>query len=334
MINFDKNHKALVATLFIVFAILSIGVSIVPALQMQSGLKPLPNMKPLTDREREGLHIYIAEGCVACHSQQVRAIQMDDMWGTRPSIPSDYYYSKQRMDVWRQSPSLLGSERTGPDLTNVGKRQPAQTWHLLHLYNPRTVVKESIMPAYPWLFKEVKEPGKNDVVVNIPAEFAKNPSMKIVATEKALKLVEYLQSLKQADLNGDNMVNFLPSKKKEKAEKGENASAGGPDGSTLYANTCAACHQSNGEGLKGAFPPLAKSPIVTDEDPTKMIEIILHGYDSRDEYAVMPPFKDQLSDEEIAAIATHERSSWGNQASKVTAEQVKKIRESFKEAVQ
>lgn len=328
MINFDTNHKALVFTLFIVFAILSIGVSIVPAYQMQDN-EPLPEADPLTPRQRAGLKTYIGEGCVACHSQQVRNIEMDDMWGSRPSIPSDYYYSKQRLDVWRQSPSLLGSERTGPDLTNIGKRQPSLEWHLLHLYNPRSVVEASVMPAYPWLFEEKTEPGEDDVVLNVPEDFLKDPSKKIVATEKALELVAYLQSLKQADL--EKPVKFIPSKKLKDTEgKPGDGSTPKIDGAALYTNTCASCHQANGQGLKGAFPPLAGSNIVNDEDPELLIQIMLMGYDARPEYAVMPAFADQLSDEEIAAIANHERSSWGNKASEITAEQVQKIRETVK----
>src|SRR5699024_7809009 len=122
---------------------------------------------------------------------------MDNVWGDRPSIPSDYYYSKQRLDIWRQSPSLLGSERTGPDLTNVGKRQPGDQWHLLHLYNPRIVVEESVMPAYPWLFEHQEKPSKEAITVDIPHTFKKGQGT-VVATEDALNLVAYLKSLKQA----------------------------------------------------------------------------------------------------------------------------------------
>lgn len=330
MINFDKDHRGLVNTLLTVFVILSIGVAIVPAFQMQDN-EPLPEAEPLTPVERAGLKSYISEGCVACHSQQVRNIEMDDMWGSRPSIPSDYYYSKQRLDFWRQSPSLLGSERTGPDLTNIGQRQPSLEWHLLHLYNPRSVVEASVMPAYPWLFEEKAEPAGDDVVVNVPDEFLKDPGKKIVATEEVLQLVAYLQSLKQVDLGGKNPVEFIPSKKL-KVDDELPASGGKPkiDGAALYSNTCASCHQQDGSGLKGAFPPLAGSSIVTDEDPEMLIEVILRGYDARDEYAVMPAFADQLTDEQIAAIANHERSSWGNNATPISAEQVKKIREFVK----
>jgi len=309
-----------------VFAGLSILIAVVPAYQMQK-TQPLPSMQPMTEAQVKGLDRYISEGCVACHTQQVRNIEMDKVWGGRPSVPSDYYYSKKRMDVWRQSPSILGSERTGPDLTNVGKRQAGREWHLLHLYNPRSVVKESVMPGYPWLFteKSEKEVTDKDVVVPVPAKFLRNSTRKIVASKEVLDLVEYLVSLKQPDMEA--VYDFIPALKKDKPAAAEGTPAALPDGSVLYSNTCAACHQADGKGLPGAFPPLAGSPIVNDASPETLIRIILQGYDARAEYGVMAPFADMLSDEEIAAIATHERSSWGNKAPAVTPEEVKKVRE-------
>lgn len=331
MLNMNQNHKTLVNTSIIVFVLLSILVAVIPAYQMQ-GTKALPSMKPLTPQENKGLHIYVSENCAACHTQQVRNIEMDKVWGDRPSIPSDYYYSKQRLDVWRQSPSLLGSERTGPDLTNIGKRQSGKEWHLLHLYNPRTVVKASIMPGYPWLFieKDSSAVAKTDVVVAVPAEFLTNKSKKIVATQNALNLVAYLISLKQPDIGNTKVGDFIPALKKDKVAAGNGAAPGLPDGATLYASTCQACHQADGKGLAGAFPPLAGSPIVNDANPEMLIKIILQGYDARAEYGIMTPFADVLSDEEIAAIATHERSSWGNNAPAVKPEDVKKIRDFIK----
>jgi len=255
---------------------------------------------------------------------------MDKIWGQRPSMASDYFFSKARMDVWRQSPSLLGSERTGPDLTNVGQRKPAQEWHLLHLYNPRIVVKESVMPAYKWLFteKNENEVTSKDIVVPVPANFLNDGGKKIVATQEAVNLVRYLQSLKQAPLPGESAPAFIPFNEKKQVAGNADAGAGEtlPDGKNLYKQTCAACHQTDGNGLPGAFPPLAKSGVVTNEDPETLITIILQGYDARTEYGVMPPFADQLSDEEIAAIANYERSNWGNDAAPVSAEDVKKIR--------
>lgn len=329
MLNFHKEHKNLVLTSGLVFIALSIMIAVLPAFQMQE-VEPIPGQKPLTAQEQRGLRVYVSENCMACHTQQVRNIEMDKVWGDRPSIPSDYVYSKERLDIWRQSPSLLGSERTGPDLTTIGKRQPSEDWHLLHLYNPRAVVAESVMPSYPWLFR-VKDSTlirPEDKVVAVPKEFFDRPGKKIVATEDALWLVDYLKSLKQTEMPGMDMSDFIPSTRKniEEAVAGGSSSSG-LDGASLYKQTCAACHQDNGKGVAGAFPPLAGSATVTKDDPELLIRIIIQGYNSRPDYAVMPPFGDMLSDAEIAAIATHERSSWGNNASEVTEDQVKQIRE-------
>ncbi|HET8839779.1 MAG TPA: cbb3-type cytochrome c oxidase subunit II [Flavobacteriaceae bacterium] len=169
MFNFHKDLKMLMIVAGGIYLVLVFFVSIVPANDL-AYVEPLPTAEPLNDMERKGLEVYVAENCVACHTQQVRNIEMDKMWGDRPSIPSDFYYDKQRIDVWRQSPSLLGSERTGPDLTNIGKRQPSEAWHLLHLYNPRSVVDASIMPSYAWLFeeKDSTQITEDDVVLNVP----------------------------------------------------------------------------------------------------------------------------------------------------------------------
>ncbi|MCG8331224.1 MAG: cytochrome c [Chitinophagales bacterium] len=325
MFNLSKNHQTLALTSFMVFVFLSVLIAVVPAAQMQESVQPLSQAVDLTPQERDGLHTYISEGCVACHTQQVRNIEMDDMWGDRPSLPSDYYYSKQRMSLWQQSPSLLGSERTGPDLTNVGKRQPSEDWHFLHLYNPRIVVKESVMPPYPWLFREVWKPDSADIKINVPAQFLRDTSKVVVATQKAINLVRYLQSLKQVDPSFV-VEGFIPSSRTEDFFESNQAEAE-LDGQALYIQNCAACHQASGEGLAGAFPPLKGSKIVLDEDYELMVRIILQGYDARTEYGVMPALADQLSDAEIAAIVNYERNSWGNEASKVSKDDIERIRD-------
>ena len=327
MLNFHKEHKNLVLTAGVVFIALSILIAIIPAFQMQK-TEPIPDEKPLTANEREGLHVYVSENCMACHTQQVRNIEMDKMWGSRPSIPSDYFYSKKRLDVWRQSPSVLGSERTGPDLTNIGVRQPSEDWHLLHLYNPRAVVSASVMPSYPWMFREVDSLAlrEDDKVVAVPKNLFNKPGKKIVASNDALRLVDYLKYLKQTDMPSGTIDDFIPALKKIQAERSE----GGKqtlDGAKLYAQVCAACHQDSGKGIVGAFPPLEGSSIVNDANTEILIRIVLQGYNARTEYGVMPPFGDQLTDAEVAAILTHERSSWGNAAAPVTEDDVAKIRQ-------
>src|SRR5690606_32238983 len=196
----------------------------------------------------------------------------------------------------------------------------------LHLYNPRTVVKESIMPGYPWLFEEKNEEDvtSDDKLVPVPAAFLRNPNKKIIATQNVLDLVAYLQSLEQPAIDGDRTVEIMASFKK-KNDTGPTENSNLLDGASLYTGSCGACDQADGKGLAGAFPPLAGSPIVNDENPEMLIKIILQGYDARAEYSVMAPFADILTDEEIAAIATHERSSWGNNASAVTPEEVQQI---------
>ncbi|WP_375580005.1 cbb3-type cytochrome c oxidase subunit II [Marivirga tractuosa] len=328
MFNFHKDHRKLVLTALLVFVFLSTIIAIVPSYQMQD-VEPLPQQEELSEEAIKGLQVYVSEGCVACHTQQVRNIEMDKVWGSRPSMPSDYYYSKQRMNTWQQSPSLLGSERTGPDLTSIGDRQPGASWHLLHFYNPRIVVNESVMPAYTYLFehKEEDEVRVGEKVVDIPSEFLKEKGKVVVASEKVNNLIAYMQSLKQTELPSAN--DFIPSKKQESKSSTNlegKRNEDGLDGKQLYSQSCSACHQQNGEGLKGAFPPLKGSEVVTNENPELLIKIILQGYDARSEYGQMPGFATQLSDAEIAAIANHERNTWGNSATKVSEEEVKKIR--------
>ena len=105
-------------------------------------------------------------------------------WG-RASVPADYFHDR---------PHLLGTMRTGPDLLNIGVRQPSQDWHLGHLYQPRAYVPGSNMPAYRYLFvhKDAAEDG--DVVVALPPGQGV-PGKVTVATRDATDLVRYLQSL-------------------------------------------------------------------------------------------------------------------------------------------
>ena len=332
MLNFNTDHKALVWTMFSVFFALTLGVAIYPAFQMDNGYEPLPSQSEMTQQEIRGQEIFIAEGCVACHTQQVRNIEMDKTWGERPALPEDYYYSKQRMGIWRQTPSTLGSERTGPDLTDVGKRQPLNSWHLLHLYEPRAVSKNSIMPSYRWFFDEVDEQfvDPSDVVVSAPKKYKEDPNKKIIATREALDLVAYLTSLKQPELPEDREApEFIPLSKKDKNmvnSGGDSGSSSGVNGKNLFASTCASCHQSSGKGVPGAFPPLSGSGIVNLKNPKDAIKIVLQGRNVLPDYAAMPPFGDQLSDEEVAAILTYDRSSWGNDAPPVKPATVEKIR--------
>ncbi|MFC0512760.1 cbb3-type cytochrome c oxidase subunit II [Mucilaginibacter angelicae] len=333
-----NNHKKLFTAALCFFLLLTFFVAIGPAFTSQNNNAPLPGSKPLTSLQTEGKAVFIAEGCVACHTQQVRNVEMDKVWGARPNIAADYA-NITRTDVWRNTATLMGSERTGPDLTNVGTRQPSNDWHYLHLFNPRSVVAESVMPSYEWLFDIKDYAWPNDVIVNVPDDFKRGITGKIVASHKAVALVAYLRSLKEITLpDGKPVPIFLYGKsdaeKAAAAAPGKGAAAKPEfDGAALYATNCQACHQENGEGLVGAFPALKGSKVVLDDNPEVQVTIIMKGYNGRasEGYGIMPAVgtNNNLKPEEVAAIINHERGSWGNNAKKVTADDVKKIIATF-----
>lgn len=109
------------------------------------------------------------------------------------------------------------------------------------------------------------------------------------------------------------------------------ADAQQPDGARIYATVCSSCHQANGEGVAGVFPPVAESEWVTN-GPEQLVKIILHGVMGEmmvggEVYSgMMPPWGGGLNDAEIAAVSTYIRSNFGNEAGPVTAEMVSELR--------
>jgi cytochrome c oxidase cbb3-type subunit 2 len=160
-----------------------------------SGAKMPPD---LTLLELQGQKVYIANGCIYCHTQQVRpersGTDIARGWGMRRTIAEDYM---------TQGRALLGTMRTGPDLSNIGTRNPSEVWHLMHLYNPQTTSKGSNMAPFPFLFTTRKIQGTRSAdALNLPAEFAPPEGMEIVPTQEAKALVAYLQSLKFSSNTG------------------------------------------------------------------------------------------------------------------------------------
>jgi cytochrome c oxidase cbb3-type subunit 2 len=183
-----NDLSILLGSAFFTYLVLAIVMGVLPGIAL-SQVHPLPGVVPLTEPQARGRGVYVAEGCSYCHTQQVRPLEQDRVWG-RPSTAGDYVYDQ---------PQLLGTERTGPDLTNVGKRQPSDVWNLIHLYEPRAVVSASIMPAYPWLFVAKASAAPGDVTVPLPPGFGHAGTV-VVASPRALDLVAYLKSLKQVSL--------------------------------------------------------------------------------------------------------------------------------------
>ncbi|MCG8432899.1 MAG: cbb3-type cytochrome c oxidase subunit II [Gammaproteobacteria bacterium] len=181
----NSDHRILVAVAAFGFLFLSLIIAVLPAFEAQK-TAPHADAAPFTELEARGRELYVKEGCATCHTQFVRDLPMDEPYG-RGSVAEDYA---------REDPPLLGTQRTGPDLANVGERQPSDVWHLIHLYNPRAVVTTSVMPAYPWYFEEKSEAEPGDVIVPVPDEF-KPAGKVVVSTEDADALVAYLKALKQ-----------------------------------------------------------------------------------------------------------------------------------------
>jgi cytochrome c oxidase cbb3-type subunit 2 len=189
-----SDVRVLVISSAVIYAVLAFAMGVIPGVTM-SATPPGPGVLPLSAAAARGRDVYVSEGCAYCHTQQVRPLAQDRVFG-RPSTAGDYAYD---------TPELLGSERNGPDLSNIGARQPSDVWQLIHLYEPRSLVAESIMPAYKWLFVLEDRPRAGEVVVQVPAGFAP-PGKVVVATPRALDLVAYLKSLKQAPLPRASLV--------------------------------------------------------------------------------------------------------------------------------
>ncbi len=132
--------------LMIIFIIIAISfgalVEIVPLAFQKETTEPIKGLKPLNAMQLTGRDIYIREGCHVCHSQMIRPLRSETERYGHYSVAGESVY---------EHPFLWGSKRTGPDLARVGERY-SDEWHRAHLFDPRAVVPESIMPAYPWLF--------------------------------------------------------------------------------------------------------------------------------------------------------------------------------------
>ncbi|HVA55583.1 MAG TPA: cbb3-type cytochrome c oxidase subunit II [Gammaproteobacteria bacterium] len=304
----------------LIYAILALMMGVSPGIDL-SHTPPGPNVNPLTPLEAEGRAVYVANGCGYCHTQQVRPLPEDSVFG-RPSAPGDFAY---------QTPELLGSERTGPDLTNVGARQSSEVWQYMHLYEPRAVMPQSIMPSFNFLFRVVPEAPAGVAPVPVPKPYAP-PQGVVIPTQKAMALVAYLLSLKQPLLPGAAAQPATTAITPSAAHVVSAKSTPGPGfdsakGAQLFSANCAACHQATGEGIPGVFPPLKDNAVVNDPNPSQQIQVILSGLHGTTIGGIaypgqMPAFASILSDADIVNIIDHERSSWGNHAPLATAAQV------------
>jgi cytochrome c oxidase cbb3-type subunit 2 len=186
-----ENELKLVSGAMVALGVATAALVVMPYLEVRD-IQPPPQLKPYTSAQMRGREVYIANGCVYCHSQQPRDRNLGPDaqrgWG-RASVPADYFYDR---------PHLLGSMRTGPDLFNIGARQPSKDWHLGHLYQPRAYVQDSIMPSYPYLFtvKDEKDAtAEGEQPLTLPPGYRPMIGQVVVPTPAALDLVKYLQGM-------------------------------------------------------------------------------------------------------------------------------------------
>ena len=138
-----ETNNFLMIVLILVVLLVGGMVEIVPLFFQKSTTEPVPGLKPYTALQVVGRDVYVREGCYNCHSQMIRPFRAETLRYGSYSLAGEFVYDR---------PFQWGSKRTGPDLARVGGRY-SDEWHRIHLINPRDLVPESNMPAYPWLEK-------------------------------------------------------------------------------------------------------------------------------------------------------------------------------------
>src|SRR3990170_1403563 len=142
----EKNSALMIVLIILVVAVGGL-VEIVPLYFQRSTTEPVAGLKPYAALQLTGRDIYVREGCYTCHSQMIRPFRAETERYGHYSVAGEFVYDR---------PFQWGSKRTGPDLGRVGGRY-SDDWHRIHLNNPRELVPESNMPAYPWLSRTPAE---------------------------------------------------------------------------------------------------------------------------------------------------------------------------------
>ncbi|MEZ8795232.1 cbb3-type cytochrome c oxidase subunit II [Vibrio cyclitrophicus 1F53] len=194
MMSKDFTHSIIILILTtVIVASFSLLVWVVPSIVRGDDIAKDSLAMPLTPIELVGRDIYISEGCHVCHTQMVRPLEPEVKRNGRPNKEADDIY---------EFPNLWGSKRTGPDLTNLGRKYSDQ-WHVIHLINPRQVVPISIMPSYPWLFEQTLTgddiSAKMEVLRTLGVPYTDqeigDARLQVRGKTKGEALIRYLQSL-------------------------------------------------------------------------------------------------------------------------------------------
>jgi cytochrome c oxidase cbb3-type subunit 2 len=144
MNDFIEKNLGILLALILVAVSFGGAVEIIPLMTQKVVTEPIEGLEPLTPLQLEGRDVYIREGCYVCHSQMIRPLRSEVERYGHYTVAGELVYNH---------PFQFGSKRTGPDLARVGGLY-SDDWHRAHLFDPRSVVPESNMPAFPWLFEQ------------------------------------------------------------------------------------------------------------------------------------------------------------------------------------
>ena len=206
------ERKPIQLTILATIAILIGGIiQIVPTLMVKSNIPTIAAVKPYSPLELQGRDIYIREGCVGCHSQQVRPFRSEvERYGPQ-SKAGEYVYDH---------PFLWGSKRTGPDLMRIGQKYN-DNWHFNHMWDPQSTSAGSIMPGYKWLFDNE---AMDNSTIQKKMEVMQTLGVPYTDAEvaNAMKIIEKQAKGIEANLHGDpDFVKSYENSKKVAAAKGE-----------------------------------------------------------------------------------------------------------------
>lgn len=285
--------------------------------------------------DRKNLTKFVQASCAQCHTDPTKWVAI----GAPKLARGHQLFQKNNCNTCHKVGDMGGA--IGPELTFEGDKVPEQfsftllkenlekgtfgeeakkthlhndivDWQYYHFKNPQAVSSGSVMPNFGFSDEDIEAITTYVLSLQrptVPTALTTNDAKVTAAALKETKPAPQAEAKPAAKLSAADL-----------AKKGEQ----------VYTATCAACHQANGQGLPNTFPPLAGSEFVNG-DANKHIEIVLKGLTGpitvlgKPYNSAMPP-QAQLSDEDIAAVVTYERTAWGNKGGAVTPEQVKALR--------
>lgn len=278
---------------FFLLSIIALGI--LPGRQLNEHIaRTTPEeQQPHTAAQERGRKIYAREGCAYCHTEQVRYLDRDvDRWGS-PIMPWETRY---------EIPQLWGTRRIGPDLARESGVR-SDDWQLVHLYNPRHVVPNSIMPGYPWLFNgSAEKPTQDaeDLVAYLQTLGRARRQQAGLDDEHATQHATREQS--RLDLNPARPTSVSPGVVTHQAP----AEGDVKRGEKVFAANCSACHGDSGRADSPGARALQPTPVDLTEyqfSEPGLISILHNGVAG----SSMPAWRD-LTDRELADVASYVHS--------------------------